>query len=217
MSLNKSKLNSAVKWFVQKIKDLGGRKKIKDEVDLAKTRSFKAFSKKMNIGAIYVHAYDAKTKKTLPFWDKIPLWTPLKLLPSHMLGLNFHFLPPLQRKAFLEDYHAYLTKVARGYGFENLEDVSPSQISVWGRDYITAAYLGAVKGPGNMLRNCVRTYLYGHIRSKILPVKINEWDNVASLILPNFQKQSNAQVYKAMYEQYKVTKDRLYVDPYIAR
>jgi len=58
-------------------------------------------------GKLYLYAYDAKNKDTLPVWDKFPLILCLgsKVAKNGNLlfyGLNLHYVPPRVRQEFLE-------------------------------------------------------------------------------------------------------------------
>ena len=44
-------------------------------------------------GNMYLFAYDAKNKDTLPYWDKFPLVFPFKAVKGGFYGLNLHYLP----------------------------------------------------------------------------------------------------------------------------
>ena len=209
MNITENEIKNSIKWFVDKIKQMRKQKTVDDEVDLKKQSSLKQFSKKMNIGYIYTHVYNPKFKEELPFYDVIPLWSPVKIMSDRIMGFNFHYLPPRYRKAFLDDYTEYLSKEAKRAGYKSLTELSPSQISLWGRDYMSDAYLRATKGPGNLLRACVRTYLYSHVQSKFLPVNITEWYNVYYLVLPKFMKKSDSYIYKEVIKEYQRYKDSI--------
>jgi hypothetical protein len=213
IQIREGALRRAVNWFSRKIRDLGSRADAnKGEVNIRKVKNFASFVKKMVIGGIYFQAYDPKFKKELPFYDKLPLYIPAQIKSDRILGLNLHYLPPQLRVAFLQDYVEYLEKRAFEAGYDFLYEVPSSQISNWGSRYISKVYLGAVKSPGNPLRECVKTYLYGHIVSKISPVKIDNWEHVGNLILPQFEKKSDSYIYRNVIESYKKYKDSIRSD-----
>jgi hypothetical protein len=57
-----------------------------------------------DIGNLYMFGYDALHKDKLPYWDSHPLiiyMGPSKKRPSHFLGLNLHYLPPVARVGVL--------------------------------------------------------------------------------------------------------------------
>lgn len=82
--------NKSMKWFTKKV----------DELKFKKVKMPEA-------GKLYMYAYDAKNKDTLPVWDKFPLILCLgqKIAKNGNLlfyGLNLHYVPPRVRQEFLE-------------------------------------------------------------------------------------------------------------------
>lgn len=207
IKINKDSIKKAAKWFINKIKSLRKKDVVGKDIDLTKVKSIKDFSKKMHIGFIYTHAYDPKLKDTLPFYDTLPLFTPVKLMGDRILAFNFHYLPPKDREAFLNEYYNTLLKQAQSYGYEDLNDVPESQLSRWCQNILEDVYLLATTSPGNCLRSCVRTYLYSNIISRITPIEFDEWDNVANLILPRFVKESASTIYKKVKDDCKKYKN----------
>ncbi len=53
------------------------------------------------IGKMYMYVYDAKYKDTLPMWDEFPLMMPINITATHILGINFHYIPPIARAKYL--------------------------------------------------------------------------------------------------------------------
>ena len=51
---------------------------------------------------LYYFHYRPLHAAKLSFWDKQPLMFPLRVGPSHTLGINIHWIHPKMRKAFLE-------------------------------------------------------------------------------------------------------------------
>ncbi|MDP7367169.1 MAG: hypothetical protein QGH83_07900, partial [Candidatus Pacebacteria bacterium] len=64
--------------------------------------SAKGFKKKavLKPGKMYTFGYDAKLKAILPYWDKFPLIVVLDTYKDGFLGLNFHYLSPIDRQKF---------------------------------------------------------------------------------------------------------------------
>ena len=82
--------NKQMKWFTKKVQLLNFKK-----------------VKMPEAGKLYLYAYDAKNKDTLPVWDKFPLILCLgsKVAKNGNLlfyGLNLHYVPPRVRQEFLE-------------------------------------------------------------------------------------------------------------------
>src|SRR5580765_4984034 len=49
------------------------------------------------IGKMLFFQYDAKTKDKLPYWDMFPLAFLFKVSNNSALGINMHYLPPVER------------------------------------------------------------------------------------------------------------------------
>lgn len=210
IKINKDSIKGAIKWFVNKIKGLQKRDVTGKDVNLKKTKTFRQLSKTLLPGLIYSHVYSPKFKKTLPFYDTIPLFAVINLSPDRILAFNFHYLPPQQRKSFLDEYYNYLENKSINAGYDDINNVPKKKLSEWGMIYLNDVYLLAVSSPGNMLRACVRTYLYSHIRSRITPIEIEEYDNIYNLILPNFQKKSSSEIYEEIKNTYNKYKNNSY-------
>ncbi len=58
-------------------------------------------------GKMYQFGYNAKTAKTLKYWDKYPLMICLGVTGTHILGVNLHYIPPKQRAEFLDTIMRY--------------------------------------------------------------------------------------------------------------
>ena len=58
-------------------------------------------------GVMNLFGYDPKHKDKLPYYDTFPLILPLEPAKGGFMGLNFHYLPPLARVAFLSCYCFY--------------------------------------------------------------------------------------------------------------
>ena len=79
-------------WYRDKIREFGTPKAL-DLIRDGKqaTRPF--------FGRLNMFFYDPKLKKTLPYYDRVPLVLPLENYNDGFLGINFHYLPiPLRIK-----------------------------------------------------------------------------------------------------------------------
>ena len=118
------------------------------------------------LGYLYYFFYDPKGKDDLPYYDKFPLVLVLQRYPDGFLGLNLHYLPLKYRLAFIGKLMDYAT-----YTPEN-------EIK---RIKVTYDILQASKR-FREFKPCIKRYLHGHIKSKILAVQPNEWE--VALVLP---------------------------------
>jgi hypothetical protein len=159
------KNSKSQKWFVAKIKDL----------------KYKSKSKPV-VGSMVTYVYDAKFKKTLPYFDKFPLIILLgNISKGTWLGLNLHYIPPKQREIFLERILKY------------------TNTRVIGNNTIFKIDWGKVKGLPYS-EHMIKRYLLGHVRSNISAIPPNEWINAVNLptqqFVVNNKRYSSRKVWK---------------------
>ncbi|MFZ9743337.1 MAG: hypothetical protein ACO3B0_07070 [Chitinophagaceae bacterium] len=123
------------------------------------------------IGKMYFFSYDAKTKDTLPRWDRYPLVFPIERYNDGFLGLNVHYLSPAERQALLNRLTSYATA-------KNLTEKS--------RLRLTYDLIASTKKLNSLARPCIKRYLYSHVRSKFVEIPATEWDRVIQLPLEVF-------------------------------
>lgn len=144
---------------------------------------------KFLMGGLYYFIYDPKTKNDLPYYDRFPLVMPLKREPDGFLGLNMHYLPIRYRINFMRK----LMPLA----IYNDED----EIK---RIRITYPILDSSR-KYKEFRPCIKKYLYGHVKSRILAVEPQEWDIALYLPIQQFKKENAMAVWKESVEQIKVS------------
>jgi hypothetical protein len=155
ISKARSKKNS-VAWF----KDMVGK-------------SGKGFGRaKLAPGKMFTFGYDAKHKKTLPYWDRFPLIVVLDVAPQGFIGLNFHYLSPKDREMFLKQ----LMKTA---------DKKKNKFNVtW----------DSVKRIPNA-EKMIHKYLYSQVKTSMLESPSSEWHNVIYLPYQRFVGASASSVW----------------------
>lgn len=144
--------------------------------------SAKGFTKKSKLlpGRMYTFGYDAKHKKTLPYWDRFPLIVVLDVFPGGFLGLNFHYIKPIDRERFLRKLLKFSTEKGDPEGFS-----SKARFNVnW----------SAVKGFDNADK-MIHKYLFSQVRTSLLESPPNEWENVIYLPYQKFVGQSAKSVW----------------------
>jgi len=152
------------KWFAEKLRELTGRPRISSMDMLAMHQSQLVTS--VLPGSMYSFVYDPKTKNKLPYYDKFPLVLPFNKDPTSFIGLNMHYLKPMDRIRLLND----LMSLVKNDRYGNPEKLRMS----W-------AYLNnASKSPH--IATCVKRYLNGHVKSRF--IKINPEDWALSCMLP---------------------------------
>lgn len=139
-----------------------------------------------NLGEMYVFAYDAKHKATLPYWDMFPIVIPFDAVrtagsgkgirakngPSFM-GLNFHYLPFRERAWLMNGLYKNLTNNA-------MDETTRIKISY--RLLKSASQLRA-------FRPCVKQYLFSQMRSRFFYIEPKEWDCAIFLPIEKFVSQ----------------------------
>ncbi len=135
--------------------------------------SAKGFKQKavLKPGKMYTFGYDAKLKAILPYWDKFPLIVVLDTYSDGFLGLNFHYLSPIDRQMFF-------TKILK---FSNQKG-DPMDFTDKAIFNISWDAVKNIKHADKMIHK----YLYGHVRTSLLEAPPNEWENVIFLPYQRF-------------------------------
>ncbi|QMP83949.1 MAG: hypothetical protein [Caudoviricetes sp.] len=159
---------SAIDWFKGKVTDLIKKVKTPNQV----------FSKDAtpSIGQMYMFVYDAKHKDTLPFYDMYPLVFPIEFYGDGFLGINLHYLPPLARAALLNN----LKKLANNNKYDDSTKLAISY-------EVLKAHAMRFKG----FENCIKRYLFSHVRSSFHQVSSSDWDKAVLLPLQRWHVNPN--------------------------
>lgn len=163
-------IKDAIDWYKGKVSNLVKAEKQRDPKALFDKVS------KPEIGKMYMFLYDAKHKDTLPYWDAHPLVFPIEFYPDGFLGINLHYLPPNQRVALL-------SKLVDLQNNDKYNDSTKLVISYNILKESSSRYKG--------FENCVKRYLFGHIRSQLNLVHSADWAKVAVLPLQKWQINPN--------------------------
>lgn len=152
-----SKTVQALQWFQNLAKSASGK-------NLNKLKSFST----PQIGNMYLFVYDPKHKDKLPVYDTHPLVFPIEYYPDGFLGINLHYLPPLARIALLKN----LDDLKNNNKYDETTKLNISY-------RILKAYSNRFFG----IDNCIKRYLYSHVRSRFNYVEPADWQKVAMLPL----------------------------------
>lgn len=136
-------------------------------------------------GGLYFFYYDPKTKADLPYYDRFPLVLALDIQPDHFMGLNLHYLPIRYRIAFLDKLMDYAV-------LDKNNEIQRMRITY---DILSASRQLKEFKP------CLKKYLVGHVRSKILAVQPDEWEVAAFLPIQQFRKASANQVWQESLQE----------------
>jgi hypothetical protein len=168
------KKNSAesLKWYQNALKSMLGvnRKQLLDEFDRSKPLS----------GRMFMYFYDPKGKKTLPYYDRFPLIFMVEKAEGGFYGLNLHYLPHKERAIF----------------FDRLLDYTNNKRY----DESTRLRLkyDLLKGSSKLkyFAPCFKHYLTKHVKSKIVEVPADQWEQVIFLPSEQFKKASKSSVWQ---------------------
>lgn len=159
------KQEDAVEWFIGKARTAAGYRRTILQNNPNRDRSSAV------MGKMFFFAYDPKHKLKLPIYDKFPLVFPMEPKPGGFLGLNVHYLSPDERNALL------------GGMFKFANNTKNDETT---RLRITYDLVNDIKGLSQLAQQCVKRYLYGHVRSPFVEIHANEWDKVMALPLELF-------------------------------
>ena len=119
-------------------------------------------------GVMNLFGYDPKNKQTLPLYDRFPLILPLDAAKGGFYGLNFHYLQPGARVAFLRQLQRYASD-------ENYDKKTRFNLS------------GGI--PNNSyFKRTVKHYLFDQVRTSFLNIPANEMAIAIFLPVARFQK-----------------------------
>ncbi len=155
-------IRKSVEWYRKNVASLA------DRVTASKLMRSGKLNGIPSRGRLNFFFYDPKYKQVLPLYDRFPLVLPLETIPGGFMGLNFHYIRPVQRVSLLNN----LQRFASG-------GMKPST-------RIDATYDG-IKGV-RVTKNMIKKYLYGHVRSSFLRVDFDEAALAVMLPVQQFKK-----------------------------
>ena len=138
-----------------------------------------SLSSRIFIGRMYHFMYDAKHKKTLPYWDRFPLVIPIETYSDGFLGMNFHYLNPRMRAKLMDALYRTITD-------KSLNERAKLRVSY-------SLLAGASKY--KFFEPTMKRYLYSHVRSRFLQIDPKEWAIALFLPTERFQKATSNKVW----------------------
>lgn len=136
--------------------------------------------KEQDIGRMIMFFYDAKTKDTLPYWDKFPLIFPISYYGDGFLGINLHYLPPIFRAKLMDQLYTTASN-------DKYDSTTKLRITY---DILKGA------SKFRLFRPCIKRYLFSHVKSRFLFIPAEEWDMALMLPTARFQKASKNTVWR---------------------
>jgi hypothetical protein len=160
--INIEDVKKSKKWYDTQVASMKG-----NHVTNASLMNDKGLKKSLLIepGNLYFYYYDPKFKDTLPYYDAFPMVFPFATAPGGFLGLNLHYLGYAERFAL----------------FDKLIEINGSKITPNMKmkySWATLSQFSQLKG----LNNCIKHYLYEHLKSPLMKVKPVDW--TTAMLLP---------------------------------
>lgn len=138
-----------------------------------------ALVRREQIGRMIMFFYDPKHAADLPYYDRFPLVIPIELYNDGFLGINLHYLPPLQRAKLLDS-------ILSIYEDAYLTEKKKLQMSY---QILTGNLRSRLYEP------CIKRYLFSHCRSKFFMVDPQNWHVAVLLPTERFEKATKTRVW----------------------
>lgn len=167
---------SSFRWYQDNIRRLGlntiqPQKLMRSDIGEFVTR--------IDIGSMYLFMYEPKLAEKLPYYDTVPVVVVFRKVPDGFYGLNFHYLPPLQRMLLLD---------------RMMQLVQDKSITENSRMLVTWRLLNnAARYPG--VNVAVKRYLYEQVGSRLMRIFPKDWRKTIMLPVDNFEKESRNVVF----------------------
>lgn len=94
-------------------------------------------------------------------------------MPNGFIGLNLHYAPSSDRARILQ----YLLRVKNKKSTREYSQISYQSLQI------------ALKS--DVLKPCIHRYLKSHIKSRLVKINMDEWENIAALPLAQWQRGGN--------------------------
>lgn len=168
----KPNTNAAREWFRKKIRETRvNRQKLLSDSNRS--------SSTPTIGHMYCYSYNPKHAKTLPYYDEFPLIFVVERFSGGFLGINLHYVPPRTRIILMEA----LTDIANNKKYDETTRLMLS--------YRALKQLSKF----NVVKPCIKKYLFSQVRSKFVKIDANEWDLAIFLPVQKFKKAAPSTVW----------------------
>ena len=160
-------------WFRKKVQNMRvNRRDLMDSEPLEK-------KSRSAVGNMYMFFYDAKHRKTLPYWDAFPLIIAVGPAEKGFYGMNLHYLPIALRAKFLDE----LMNITSNKKYDETTKFEVSYEFL--KNSTKLKYF----------KPCFKHYLTKQVDGKLAYVPPPEWEIATFLPTAQFQGNKN-QVYK---------------------
>lgn len=135
--------------------------------------------RRQHIGRMCMFFYDPKWANELPYYDRFPLIMPVEMYKDGFLGINFHYLPPMQRAKLLDTLIGI-------YGDQYMNEKKKMIMSY----SILKSYVRS-----RLYVPCVKRYLYSHLKSRLYLIDPSDWQIAILLPTERFEKARKTRVF----------------------
>lgn len=179
-----NKVSQSRNWLMSKARNVSIRSS-RSVISQADTKTRSLGNNNSFIGKMMLFQYQATTAEKLPYWDQFPLVFPFRVEGDGFYGINFHYLPYMQRARLLDALYKYAT---------NEDD--DGNITDETRLRITYEILMA-SSRSSLIKPCVKHYLNRGLRSQFAIVPPSEWEVALFLPLEQFRKGKSGSISSA--------------------
>ena len=130
-------------------------------------------------GWMFSFSYDPKHAETLEYYDTFPLILVVSSTPTDFIGINFHYLSPMDRAMFLDALQKYTTWD---------DDTNALTINISYSILMAKTELAYYKP-------CLKMYLSSHVVGNVSSILPTEWDIAMFLPSEQFKKETKEQVW----------------------
>ena len=132
-------------------------------------------------GKLYLFGYNPITKNELPYYDSFPMILLLDYTENGFIGLNFHYLYPIDRQMFFNKLVRYVN--------DTKFDKNPDA-------YLNVSYANIKIAKNSYYKPTIKRYYYKNIVTKITEIPPIYWKFMLFLPLERFQKEVKESVWK---------------------
>lgn len=163
---------AANRWFREKTARFrGGNARITD-IETMNPPQAPALLKRELVGNLFYFTYDPKTAKSLPYYDRFPLVMPIELEGDGFLGVNYHYLHPMERALLMD-------RILEAF------DAPTDELRVLNRSRLSYSTLDNFGSRYKYFKPALKKYLFTRIKSRMIELEEAEWK--VALFLPSYK------------------------------
>lgn len=166
-----AKTRQSIDWYRNQARQVNSVNRREFIANQSEPRRAKASKRTVEIGSMYIYNYDPKLKLELPVYDTHPIIVCIGVQKDRFLGCNLHYLPHKERAELMDILHTIRNN-------DRYDDSTKLQVSYQVLKRIAKKSLYAPT---------IHCYLRRHVKSKVMYVYPNEWDQAIFLPLAKFR------------------------------